>query len=75
MVKPVIEILRAYIKDINAWGTLMAKPPLPGAALSEGAQIEGHQMPSKTIKRLFRLLYYIMKIRGYKTVGEYAYHH
>ncbi|CAG8754985.1 3398_t:CDS:10 [Cetraspora pellucida] len=61
MVKPVIELLRTYIKTINVQGFVFSK--------DAQNKPEFIQMPKK-IKRLFKLLYYLMKIRGYKTIGK-----
>jgi len=63
MVKPVIEILRTYIKSLALENIYLSK------SLEERKE---RVQVSKTMKRLFRLIYYVMKIRGYKTVGEFG---
>lgn len=65
MVKPIIELLRTYIKTTN----------VQGFKFSNDAQSKPDfiQVPKK-IKRLFILLYYMMKIRGYKTIVKFFTH-
>ncbi|CAG8736301.1 24921_t:CDS:10 [Gigaspora margarita] len=65
MVKPIIELLRTYIKTTN----------VQGFKFSNDAQSKPDfiQVPKK-IKRLFILLYYMMKIRGFKTIVKFFTH-
>ncbi|CAG8506383.1 18612_t:CDS:10 [Dentiscutata erythropus] len=59
IVKPMIEILRTYINTTNIQGSKFSK--------DDQSKPDFIQVPRK-IKRLFVLLYYLMKIRGYKTI-------
>ncbi|CAG8507035.1 2498_t:CDS:10, partial [Acaulospora morrowiae] len=57
MVKPIIELLRDYIRSVNAHERIISKN-----AENYKVQVPGN------VKRLFILMYYIMKIRGFKTI-------
>ncbi|CAG8498625.1 14423_t:CDS:10 [Ambispora leptoticha] len=80
MVKPIIEILRSYIKEVNIQGSILSKtaPAIVGSNLAETQKSNTSGSSSfhvtKTMKRLFRLLYYTMKIRGYKTIVKFFTH-
>ncbi|CAJ0628726.1 13375_t:CDS:10 [Entrophospora sp. SA101] len=60
MVKPIIELLRSYIKSAIAQSMIVIK-------FGTTDNPDYVQVP-KILKRLFKLLYYTMKIRGYKTI-------
>ncbi|KAG9297370.1 hypothetical protein G9A89_009454 [Geosiphon pyriformis] len=81
MVKPIMEKLQAYIKNLNFQRVILNKAKLDIHAInSKGSKnsletnIDGSFQVSKMMKRLFRLLYYIMKIRGFKTIVKFFTH-
>ncbi|CAG8496822.1 13874_t:CDS:10, partial [Acaulospora colombiana] len=63
MVKPMMELLRVYIKSAN----------VHELTISKNITDYKVQVPGK-VKRLFILMYYIMKIRGFKTVVKFFSH-
>ncbi|CAI2185044.1 20232_t:CDS:10 [Funneliformis geosporum] len=69
MVKPIIELLRIYIKSINAQHVVLSK----NITYTDNKNGEYIIIPIK-IQRLFRLMYYIMKIRGFKTIVKFFTH-
>jgi len=66
MVKPIIELLRSYIKSAIAQSMIVVK-------FGTTDNPDYVQVP-KILKRLFKLLYYTMKIRGYKTIVKFFTH-
>ncbi|CAG8433293.1 13041_t:CDS:10 [Ambispora gerdemannii] len=83
MVKPIIELLRTYIKEVNIQGAILSKAAPLGITSNNSNLTENQESETpgssslhvtKTMKRLFRLLYYTMKIRGYKTIVKFFTH-
>lgn len=64
MVKPIIELLRSYIKSVNSTSLVLSNN------ISIVSSKDIIKVPVK-IQRLFILMYYIMKIRGFKTICNY----
>ncbi|PKK78732.1 ARM repeat-containing protein [Rhizophagus irregularis] len=67
IVKPIIELLRSYIKSVNAASLVLSNN------ISIVSSKDIIKVPVK-IQRLFMLMYYIMKIRGFKTILKFFSH-
>ena len=63
IVKPIVELLRFHIKSVNVQSTTIS-------IKFESTNNSDYVQVPKSLKRLFKLLYYTMKIRGYKTIGK-----
>ncbi|RHZ45413.1 hypothetical protein Glove_680g46 [Diversispora epigaea] len=68
MVKPIVDLFRIYIKSFNAQDLFFSRNSKDNLAKDNKIQM------SNKIKRLFTLMYYLMKIRGYKTIVKFFSH-
>ncbi|CAG8463919.1 114_t:CDS:10 [Diversispora eburnea] len=68
MVKPIVDLFRIYIRSFNAQDLFLSRNSKDNLTKDNKIQV------SNKIKRLFILMYYLMKIRGYKTIVKFFSH-